>query len=161
MQQVKPERSGGRAALRGETMTNGRKRQESELTPKAARLVAASLAAPTWKEAAALAGVSDRYARDLRATPAFREALRIARDQVLQDATARAAGGLVEAVDVLREVMSDADAPSPARVGAARVLLSATPALLEAHDLAERVSALEAAQPSPPTPRGPGGPGKL
>ena len=142
-------------------MTNGRNRQESELTPKAARLVAAALAAPTWKEAAALAGVSDRYARNLRATPAFRAALREARDQVLQDATARAAGGLVEAIDVLREVMSDTSSPTPARVAAARVLLATTPALLEAHDLAERVSALEAAQPSTPTPRGPGGPGKL
>ena len=140
---------------------NGRNRQETELTPKAARLVAASLSASTWAEASRLAGVSDRYARDLRRTPAFRAALREARDQVLQDATARAAGGLVEAIDVLREVLRDTTSPTPARIAASRVLLATTPALLEAHDLAERVSALEAAQPSPPTPRGPGGPGKL
>ena len=138
---------------------NGRNRQETELTPKAARLVAASLSASTWAEAARVAGVSDRYARDLRRTPAFRAALREARDQVLQDATARAAGGLVEAVDVLREVMSDATSPTPARVAAARVLLATTPALLEAYDLSERVAALEAVQPAPVTPRG--GPGKL
>lgn len=138
---------------------NGRNRQETELTPKAVRLVAASLAAPTWKEAAALAGVSDRYARDLRATPAFRAALREARDQVLQDATARAAGGLVEAIDVLREVMSDATSPTPARIAAARTLLSVTPALLEAHDLVARIEALEAVQPAPTPPHG--GPGKL
>lgn len=139
---------------------NGRNRQDSELTPKAARLVAASLAASTWTEAAKVAGVSDRYARDLRRTPAFRAALREARDQVLQDATARAAGGLVEAVDVLREVMTDITSPTPARVAAARVLLATTPALLEAHDLAERVSALESAMPAPDA-RRPGGPGKL
>ncbi len=138
---------------------NGRNRQDSELTPKAARLVAAALAAPTWKEAAALAGVSDRYARDLRRTPAFRAALREARDQVLQDATARAAGGLVEAIDVLREVLRDTASPTPARVAAARVLLATTPSLLEAYDLSERVAALEAGQPAPSTPRG--APGKL
>ena len=139
---------------------NGRNRQESELTPKAARLVAAALAAPTWKEAAALAGVSDRYARNLRATPAFRAALREARDQVLQDATARAAGGLVEAIDVLREVMSDTSSPTPARVAAARVLLATTPALIETNDLLERIEALEAAQPTADARPG-GAPGKL
>lgn len=138
---------------------NGRNRQETELTPKAVRLVAASLAASTWTEAAKVAGVSDRYARDLRRTPAFRAALREARDQVLQDATARAAGGLVEAIDVLREVLRDTTSPTPARVAAARVLLSVTPALLEAHDLAERVAALEAVQPAPSPSRG--APGKL
>ena len=138
---------------------NGRNRQETELTPKAARLVAASLAASTWAEAARLAGVSDRYARDLRRTPAFRAALREARDQVLQDATARAAGGLVEAIDVLRAVLRDTTSPTPARIAASRVLLATTPALIETNDLLERIEALEAAQPAQSTPRG--APGKL
>ena len=48
----------------------------------------------------------------------------------------------------------------PARIAAARVLLATTPALLEAHDLAERVAALETAMPAPDA-RRPGGPGKL
>ena len=139
---------------------NGRNRQETELTPKAARLVAASLAASTWAEAARLAGVSDRYARDLRRTPAFRAALREARDQVLQDATARAAGGLVEAIDVLRAVLRDTTSPTPARIAASRVLLATTPALIETNDLLERIEALEAAQPTADARPG-GAPGKL
>ena len=139
---------------------NGRNRQDSELTPKAARLVAASLAASTWAEAARLAGVSDRYARDLRRTPAFRAALREARDQVLQDATARAAGGLVEAIDVLRAVLRDTTSPTPARIAASRVLLATTPALIETNDLLERIEALEAAQPTADARPG-GAPGKL
>ena len=139
---------------------NGRNRQETELTPKAARLVAASLSASTWTEAARLAGVSDRYARDLRRTPAFRAALREARDQVLQDATARAAGGLVEAIDVLRAVLRDTTSPTPARIAASRVLLATTPALIETNDLLERIEALEAAQPTADARPG-GAPGKL
>ena len=139
---------------------NGRNRQETELTPKAARLVAASLSASTWAEASRLAGVSDRYARDLRRTPAFRAALREARDQVLQDATARAAGGLVEAIDVLRAVLRDTTSPTPARIAASRVLLATTPALIETNDLLERIEALEAAQPTADARPG-GAPGKL
>ena len=142
-------------------MSGHSRTSSDDLTPTARRLVVAMLAAPTLAEAARAAGITDRHARRLRQSPAFREALRRGRDEVLQDATARAAGGLVEAVDVLREVMGDTSSPTPARVAAARVLLATTPALLEAHDLTERVSALEAAQPSTPTPRGPGGPGKL
>lgn len=122
---------------------NGRNRQESALTPKQARLLAALLVAPSLGEAAKTAGVPERTARVWRQLPAFRQALADGRRQSLEEATTRAAAALVGAVDVLTSIMNDKAAPVGTRLVAARAILQTAPALLEAHDFDERLAALE------------------
>ena len=150
---------GGDRAER-ERMTRQTTPKGDTLTSKQAAYVAAR-AVSSQKTAARLAGVSERTAQRWESSPVVRAAMRQQMGITLAESARAGATLTLSALRVAGAVLADTTQPTAARLAACRVVLSATPALLEAHDLAERVSGLEAAQPSPPTPSGPGGPGKL
>ncbi len=106
--------------------------------------VAALLEVPTIQEAAKASGVGlttlHRWIReDIEFQTAYREAKRRALDQAI----ARLAVISSQAVETLREVMGDAEAPANARVSAAKAVLDAAFKASETEDLAVRVTELE------------------
>ncbi len=105
--------------------------------------MAAALSAPTLREAAHLAGVSEPTAwRYLRA-PAVRQELAARQDDILGHVARRLASEMGAALDVLSEVMEDTAAHPGARVSAARAILETGLRLAELVTLSERVAALE------------------
>ena len=106
-------------------------------------VVAALLSQSTVEGAAKATGVGAttiyRWLQDAE----FLSMFRAARRRALDRATARLAAVSVEAVEVLREVMQDGDAPPNARVSAARAVLDAATKTAETEDLSARVAELE------------------
>src|SRR4029450_13656521 len=76
----------------------------------------------------------------------FRAASRGARRQVVQQAIVQVQRATGEAVETLRHVMQDADAPASAKVSAAKTILETAVKAVELEDLEARIMALEAAQ---------------
>ena len=117
--------------------------ENERLTTKQRRLVAAALSAPTLREAAHLAGVSEPTAwRYLRA-PAVRRELAERQDGILAHVARRLASEMGTALDVLSEVMGDTEVHPGARVSAARAVLESGLRLAELVTLSERVAALK------------------
>ena len=105
--------------------------------------MAAVLSAPTLREAARAAGVSEPTAwRYLRA-PAVRQELAARQDGILGHVARRLACEMGRALDVLSEVMGDTAAHPGARVSAARAVLESGLRLAELVTLSERVTELE------------------
>lgn len=79
-------------------------------------------------------------------SPEFRQRV----GEIRTDATDAAVGRLswlaVDAVEVLRDVMQDANNPPVSRVGAAKTLLATLGPLSELHELRSRLDGLEAMQ---------------
>ncbi len=88
-------------------------------------------------------GLADRIVRGHLNAPEVAAELRRLQDERLATLTRRALDGAGAALGVLRAVAEDAAQPAGARVTAARALLDAALRLVETHDLAERVRALE------------------
>lgn len=103
------------------------------------------LTAPTIEAAAEAAGIARRTAYRYLGDPSVKRALSQALDDALAQATSRAVTAMSTALGVLEEVYQDRASPPAARVSAARTILTSAPSLREAHELAERVRALEAA----------------
>ena len=117
--------------------------ENERLTTKQRRLVAAALSAPTLREAAHLAGVSEPTAwRYLRA-PAVRQELAARQDGILGQVARRLACQMGAALDALSEVMEDTAAHPGARVSAARAVLESGLRLAELVSLSARVAELE------------------
>jgi len=117
-----------------------------ELSPREQQFLAALLAQPTVLAAAKAARVPERTAyRWLVAAP-FKAAYAEARRQAMQQSTARLQRAAGQAVATLEEIMGDSDAPSTARVSAARATLEIAYRAVEIEDLTERIAALEEQQ---------------
>jgi len=114
------------------------------LTAKQRRFVAALMTARTVEDAAQVAGIAERTAWRYLANSDVRAALHEAQAQALAQVTRRAVQAMTEALDVLRGIAADGDAPTGARVSAARAILENALRYNEAVTLAERVSELEA-----------------
>ena len=106
--------------------------------------VAALLETATIEEAARVSsvGLTTLY-RWLREDAEFQSAYRDAKRRALDQAIARLHAISGEAVETLRTVMKDEDAPASARVTAARTVLELATKSAEADDLAARVAELE------------------
>jgi len=113
------------------------------LTPRQRRFTTAMLNAPSVDKAATAAGVSLRTAWRWLKLPIVKVALSEALDAALADATRQTVAAMAGAVSTLVQIHRAGDMPPASRVSAARALLVGGPALREAFDLAERVSALE------------------
>ena len=120
------------------------KRKESELTPKQHAYVEALASGKGLEAAAVAAGISDRTGRLWRALPSVQAALRAARSERLADATSVSVAMMGDALETLRAVMQDTEAPYSARVAAARCVLESGVKFTEVLDLAARVAELEA-----------------
>ncbi len=105
--------------------------------------MAAVLSAPTLREAARAAGVSEPTAwRYLRA-PAVRQELAARQDGILGHVARRLACSMSAALDVLSSIMEDEAANAAPRVSAARAVLESGLRLAELVSLSERVAELE------------------
>lgn len=113
------------------------------LTPREARAIEALLAGAGLDGAAAAAGVGLRTFRRWRARETFRRALSAASAAAIEDAATALAGANSVAVQVLRDVASDVEAPEAVRVAAARAILEATLRMREAVEIEHRLAALE------------------
>ena len=107
------------------------------------KFIAALLTAPTIEEAAKQAGIGERTAYRYLKHPEVKRALSQALDDAMGQATRRAVDAMTEALETLTAIHTDEDAPTGARVSAARSILDAGPKLREALELAERVTELE------------------
>ena len=113
------------------------------LTPRKRRFVGALISARTVREAAGVAGVSERTGQRWLGDPLVLEAVRDAQAVALRDLARRGYGVLSLALDTLADVMQETCTKPTVRVSAARAALSGVVGLVELADLTERVEALE------------------
>src|SRR5215510_7648941 len=115
-----------------------------KLSHKQERAIAALLVAPSVTAAAQQIGVNEntllRWLKDATFQAAYREARR----SVVQHAITQVQRATGEAVETLRTVMQDPDAPASARVSAAKAILETAIKAVELEDLEARITALEA-----------------
>ncbi len=116
-----------------------------KLTRKQEMAIAALLTAPTVTDAAKAAGVSEATLARWQSDPVFAEVYRAARRQVLTQATSRLSQACSDAVDTLKTIMEDEDAPASSRVTAARAILDYSYKALELEELDARVAVIEQA----------------
>jgi DNA-binding transcriptional MerR regulator len=114
-----------------------------KLSPKQEQSIICLLTAPNITEAARLAGIGERTMLRWLSLGPFQEAYREARRQVVQHAIARLQQVTGEAVETLRQVMQDGNAPASAKVSAARTVLEMAVKAVELEDLEARIADLE------------------
>lgn len=115
-----------------------------KVTRKQELTIAALLTAPSVGAAAQQAGIAEptlyRWLKDA----AFQTAYRDARRQVVQHAIVQVQRATGEAVETLRAVMQDPEAPASAKVSAAKAILETAVKAVELEDLEARIAMLEA-----------------
>ncbi len=116
----------------------------SGLTAKQARTIAALLAQPNFEQAAAAAGVAPRTIYTWLELPVFRAELRLAQAGVIEQAQRRLLAGQQKALDALEYLMADAESENVRRQ-AANDWLAMLFRYREAGDIEERISELEQA----------------
>jgi hypothetical protein len=118
---------------------------DAKLHGKQVAAIPALLAQRTIAAAAHQVGVGERtLLRWLQEDSTFQTAYREARRAVVQQAITQVQRATGEAVETLRSVMQDADAPASAKVSAAKVILETAVKGVELEDLTARIAALEA-----------------
>lgn len=114
------------------------------LSPKQRRVIAALLSERNTTDAAEVAGVATRTIYRWLADPAFVKELRQAEAAILDAASVRLISGLGVALQVLYDMMTDERTDPTNRRSAAIAWLAHSLRLLEARNLEERLTALEA-----------------
>jgi hypothetical protein len=114
-----------------------------KLSRKQEQTIAVLLTCDSLTAAAAGCGIAEATLHRWLKEPDFQTAYREARRQVVQHAITQVQRATGEAVETLRAVMQDADAPASARVSAARVVLETAVKAVELEDLESRIAALE------------------
>src|SRR5262245_10795072 len=104
-------------------------------TRKQEALISALLTAPSLATAAQHAGLSEVTAWRWLKDATFRAAYREARRAVVQQAITQVQQATGEAVETLRSVMQDAEAPASARVSAAKAVLETAIKAVELENL--------------------------
>ena len=114
------------------------------LTPRQEQSITALLVQGSLQAAAAASGINEKTLRSwLRDDAAFQIAYREARRAVVQHAITQVQHATGEAVETLRAVMQDAEAPASAKVSAAKTILDTAVKAVELEDLEARITALE------------------
>lgn len=128
------------------TTTAGQnKPKEATLTPKQLAFIAEWIVCRNATQAAKRANVPERTARRWVKDAKVQAEMRRQWGDVLGQLAARLAGLSDKAITVADKVLDDEDAPLGARLAVVRLALQSTPGWVETHDLAERITALEAA----------------
>ncbi len=115
----------------------------SGLTAKQERAIAALLSESSIAAVAKQIGVTDRTVYRWLEEPAFAEAYRQARQQVVQQALVRVQALTSNAVMVLEAVMTEDGVPPGTRLSAAKVALEYAVKAVELEDLTARLTRLE------------------
>src|SRR5262245_9832386 len=113
------------------------------LTDRQLRAISALLEEPTIFLAAGRAGVGKATLFRWLNDPAFSEAYRAARGRLLEDVLTSLQSASIDAVIVLREIMTDKDINAFARVSAARGVLELSLKAREIIEVDARLRALE------------------
>lgn len=108
-------------------------------------VIAALLTAGTHKQAAEAVGLSPTQLYARMRKDGFKEKLNEEKRRILERAAIAAQRRMSEAVDVMAEIMTNADNAPQVRLNAADALLRNAARLTEQSDILERVAALEAA----------------
>lgn len=106
-------------------------------------LICALLVEPTVDQAAKKVGIGTTTAFRWMQDPLFQEGYREAKRQAVSQAISQLQRASAEAVNTLREIMNNIEAPSASRVTAARTVLDSALKAVELEDLAERIKKLE------------------
>jgi hypothetical protein len=123
----------------GETTRNA-----GELSPQQEGAILALLSDPGLTGAAKAAGVGKATLWRWMQQPAFRDAYRRARREAVEQARARLQQASGEAVEALRDVMNDEDAPHASRISAAKTVLVMAIQATSEEEFERRLAALEA-----------------
>ena len=115
-----------------------------KLSRKQDQVITALVTCASITEAAAQCGLADVTLRRWLKQEPFQAAYRDARRAVVQHAIAQVQRATGEAVETLRSVMQDAEAPASARVSAAKAILETALKGIDIDDLEVRIAALEA-----------------
>lgn len=107
------------------------------------KAIAALLVSPSIPAAARSIGVGESTLSRWLRLDGFQAAYRDARKQLVSHAVAKVQGVMSAAVDTLRTVMADPEAPASARVSAARAVLELGLRAVESEDFEERIKNLE------------------
>lgn len=107
--------------------------------------IVALLEAPSVPAAAKLAGIPERTLYRWISREDFQDEYQEARRLVVQQALARLQAVMCQAVNALRDVLVNEEAPPSSRVSAARAVLELGIKATEIEDLERRVNALEVA----------------
>lgn len=119
-------------------------RETEELSPQQEGAIVALLSDPGLTGAAKAAGVGKATLWRWLQQPTFQAAYRKARREAVEHARARLQQASGEAVEALREVMNDPDAPHASRVSAAKNVLEMSFKEVHTEEIEERLAALEA-----------------
>lgn len=117
---------------------------DGELTPTQEKVLAALLTSRTIEGAAKSAGIGEATLLRWLKKPEFATAYREARREVVTHSIMTLQKATAEAVETLRSVTTDTEAPAAARVSSAKVILDMSLKAVELEDLMARVEALEA-----------------
>lgn len=105
--------------------------------------IAALLTTPTIKEAAEKCGMGENTLLSWLKIPEFAEQYKEAKRQVLDVAINRLQTIAGEAVECLRDVLTNQDNPASARVSAAKSVLELSAKAVEIEDISTRLDELE------------------
>ena len=114
-----------------------------KLSRKQEQAIAALLSEPTICAAAKHIGVNEATLYRWLQHEEFQTSYRQARRESVTQAIAGLQQACGEAVQTLREIMTDSEAPASSRVTAARAVLDTALRAVELEDIEERVAALE------------------
>lgn len=116
--------------------------ENNTLTTKQQRLIAAMLTNGTNEAAARAVGISSKTLYRWLELPAFRDALKAAEGQAINNAARRLAGGMDAALNTLAELTTGAESESVKRAAAAE-WINQTLKIQELRNLEERLTAIE------------------
>lgn len=115
-----------------------------ELNARQLKFLEALLVETTFEGAYKRAGIAKATAQRYRELPPFKEAYRDAKRKAMEQVTTSLQQASIEAVEVLKNVMNDEQAPPSSRIQAARTVLDNAYKGIELDDLTERIEEVEA-----------------
>jgi len=107
------------------------------------RAIAALLANPSIPNSAKAVGISEKTLWRWMKLPEFETAYREARREVVRHAVVTVQASMSEAVQTLRAIINNNEAPASSRVSAARAIIDTGLKAVEIEDLEERISVIE------------------
>lgn len=113
------------------------------MNEKRRRVLEALLTSRTQEAAAAAAGVTSKTIRGYLREKDFAAAYQKAHDAIFDEAARAAVRAISPALDVLREISADTEAPYSARVSASVNLIRCGCELTETNNILKRIGALE------------------
>jgi uncharacterized protein (UPF0147 family) len=117
----------------------------TKMTRKKHLLIAELIRQPTIKKAAEAANLGEATAYRWLKDPTFQRCYREARQQIVDNSIGQIQKASAEAVEVLREILHDKDAPAASRISATKIILELSLKGLEITDIIQRLDSIEQA----------------